>query len=507
MPSKLSELYGWNPMKIKAGDLEQVYNRSKLALSVGEKDLYQSTGVVGIEVEAEGVIAPHAGNVLEGYFPYVWAKDKDNSLRNNGMEFISTPLSGKYINMALNLLSEAFKGQRAINGYAEPFFTDLCGVHVHMNVRDFNVEQLANLLLTYVVFEKSLYALAGNRDKNIFCLPVGVVAPNWREFLSVWEKDNNRLVDLTQKSEKYSALNIKPITNLGTVEFRHMEGNLDLPRLRAWISIILLMRDYALKRQWKELQEEIFALNTNSEYKNFAEGVFQGWLKHLDDSTLWNNMADGVRKAKLFCIPARDVYVNDANKNKKEVAEKEIEAVDNDPAYDYHRRGDRSYRFNRVRGLWYTWEFDGDGWENLRACNAADMGMIPENFQRARVDYYPHLIGNQNRVGARRAILPGFKKAVDAPRPEIERIPRGPAPKVILDMEQMANRVGVKFENFIADELAPPRKAVAAQAFAEWAAKGEQIARDKRRDEEIAAERAKLIAEMQANARNRQRGV
>lgn len=272
----------------------------------------KSTGIIGMEIEVEGFVGP--STPYDNYFPYLWARAADGSLRNAGCEFISVPIQGQYIVVALNFLKE-YLAYHKTAGYNPVTFSDLCGVHVHLNVRDFSVGQFANLLFLYMVFENSLMRIAGDRSRNIFCLPINVLTPALRSFLS--RVDGKTLTDLvmgsSEETSKYAALNYVPVKKLGTVEFRHMEGNLNVPRLLHWVSAILRIRDFALDADYLNLKEKVFDLNTNSEYEKFGRAVFDKWFDKINNSTLWNEMAGGVRKLKTLTIPARDIYVADVN--------------------------------------------------------------------------------------------------------------------------------------------------------------------------------------------------
>ncbi len=294
----------------------------------GAKELYKSEGIVGVEIEVENCWIMPAGN-YDDYRVYFWANAKDGSLRHQGVEWISVPMTGEGIVVSLNFLKTYLKVQEP--KYKPVQFSDLCGSHVHLNVRDFSVEHFGNLVFLYTVFEDSLLRIAGDRSRNIFCLPVSTTAPALRQFLSTMDDPNKAekniqelIYGTDEQKSKYAAFNYVPVNKLGTVEFRQMEGHLDVPRWLHWISLILLLRDAALRYPFVELRKEVFALNTNSEYEKFAKGVFKDWFQYIDNSTVWNEMAGGVRKLKALSIPAREIYVDDVKGGRPPREEEEL---------------------------------------------------------------------------------------------------------------------------------------------------------------------------------------
>ena len=69
-----------------------------------------------------------------------------------------------------------------------------------------------------------------SRRDNIHCVPL---TDTYLPSLYASE-----LVQLHNRWHKYTALNIKPLNTLGTIEFRHMQGHDDLNLLRQWLTII-----------------------------------------------------------------------------------------------------------------------------------------------------------------------------------------------------------------------------------------------------------------------------
>lgn len=195
--------------------------------SVGVRVRYPEIRL-GIELEYERM---HDAYPVLNY----WHLERDNSLRNNGVEFISNPLAEGDIHEALR------EAQQNITHYGlEASWR--CGGHTHVNVAYWTWQQLFQFSIVYALVEPYLFhEWAPGRWGNHFCVPMS---------------QNNRLVDgMAQDAQllragrgnmlnllacnKYSALNYKPITQHGTVELRHLPGTTNMDRIQRWCDFLL----------------------------------------------------------------------------------------------------------------------------------------------------------------------------------------------------------------------------------------------------------------------------
>lgn len=238
---------------------------------------------VGIEIETENV------STFRHESPY-WSMVEDGSLRNSGREFITPPIRAWRVERALSQLFT-----REINSTIE--FSERTSVHVHMNIRTLTVEQLEALIITYLVFEKALFTFVGNnRYSNIFCVPI--VETDIGENLLPLITDKHPQVSW----QKYTALNLLPIMQKGTIEFRHMNGTNDIKHLITWINLILSLKKFALQKSPAYIWNRINTLNTTSEYRLFGEEVFDEYLQLLWNDEFNTGVADCITYVKQFCI-------------------------------------------------------------------------------------------------------------------------------------------------------------------------------------------------------------
>lgn len=221
---------------------------------------------IGLEFEFEGALPgswPGQGSPLWNFFLY----KEDGSLRDHGLELVfHNPLFGKDIIDALTTIREA-STRWTVNHRT--------GLHVHLDVRDMEQEELFRLFQLYALFERMLFKFVGDsRAASNFCVPwfrcteqfrtMGVLTRDLGKVNSVKESFNN----LT----RYVALNVAALAKFGSIEFRHMQNTHDYGRINTWIKFIMCLKKAAheLKFEKDELLLEI----SKAGPMNFIDKVF-----------------------------------------------------------------------------------------------------------------------------------------------------------------------------------------------------------------------------------------
>lgn len=264
-----------------------VINHSKINVDTDKQ-------LLGVELEIEAV--RNAEDLVENLPIQVTT---DGSLRNNGYEFITQPINLSTLKWALEIFFKRGK-------FTEESYSERTSVHVHANCQDLTKDEVYSILLTYQVFERLLYAwCGGDRDKNIFCVP--------------WNQTNlpnlvlrSKALDKLKNWQKYTGLNILPLTSKGTIEFRHMAGTNDLNKIVKWCELISCLFDYGKRYKVDHIKETIVTLNTNSMYAGFLMDVFQGHSEEF--LNLFNYRAvleEGVLDTKYaIMVPKTEVKVD-----------------------------------------------------------------------------------------------------------------------------------------------------------------------------------------------------
>lgn len=243
----------------------------------------------GMEVEVENVPDPIIRCQKQPY----WTITTDNSLRDYGFEFITPPLRADQFEGALKQLNYSLPNNCR--------FTPRTSVHVHMNVRDLNIEQINSLILIYTVMEGVLFNWVGTRKDNVFCIPI--IDTDYVQNYITFVNDPR---DMVESWNKYTAFNMLPVCTKGTVEFRHMYGTANVNVLLKWINILSKLKQFAKKYTLMQVKSTILELNSNSQYEMFIDDVFEDYADELKRTTpnLQESMQHEVSYAKLATIKA-----------------------------------------------------------------------------------------------------------------------------------------------------------------------------------------------------------
>lgn len=209
--------------------------------------------MVGIEVEIENA----DGGRME--LNAAWQVTDDGSLRNGGREFITRPVKARDTPILLTHLFRQYLNTENC------CFSPRTSVHVHLNVQDFEYDQLFSFVSLYSMFEKYLFQFVGRgRKNNIYCVPIS---------------ESSLITNLIEKNpgrdwSKYTSLNLLPVATQGTVEFRHMHGTADVQKLCQWIGMITRLKSYVKSQNTKELRVLISSLSDKTDIFSLAAAVF-----------------------------------------------------------------------------------------------------------------------------------------------------------------------------------------------------------------------------------------
>lgn len=255
------------------------------ALYKNTKPLHNSRYIFGIEVEVEGITKSD----YRGTYADYWTATTDNSLRNNGVEFVSAPLRADQLEGAFAQLKQSINTNHN--------FSPRTSVHVHMNVRDMTINQINNLLIVYTVVEDLLFNYAGeSRKNNVFC--IRLQDTNYIDNMRLFQ---NNPTGTVHRWNKYTALNLHPIADKGTVEFRHMRGTLDVDVLLTWVNLLSCIKTFAKDNTTNHIFQQVMMLNAESNYEMFLYRVFGDYTKHLSlGCNLHEQMKDAVSYIKLI---------------------------------------------------------------------------------------------------------------------------------------------------------------------------------------------------------------
>jgi hypothetical protein len=282
-------------------------------------------GVYGIEVEAERLGVADSRGLTEG-LPFaspqlqrlvdtlVWKATQDGSLRHRGVEFISVPMQKEH---ALHALSDLYSCMN--DGLFAPSVRT--GIHVHANVSQMENYELLQVMRAYAAAEPLLMQYVGvEREQNIYCVPLYRASnerQRWLEFASLLRLPTLRnkissAARLLDACCKYSALNISPISRLGTVEFRHAPTFARFSDMRGWLDLVdatmrLRLPDAATVADLAPLRRAMPARLSWDEYEHRV--LYTGALEFANDlAGRPYVIPEWGAPASLAFAPAKSVY-------------------------------------------------------------------------------------------------------------------------------------------------------------------------------------------------------
>ena len=235
---------------------------------------------VGIEIECEGY-----ERGVEA--PQHWTLVEDGSLRQGGIELVSSILRGEDILNALDT-AVAFCSKNKLK------FSDRCSVHVHLDVRHLDTDELLLLVAMYTIFEKFFFMKCGDSDRefNNHCRPIQASTQLYTSVRELFSSNPSAVAGALDQWPKYSAFNLKPVLTQGSIEFRHHVGTADKSTILRWINLIFSLASYARKNKATDLQSEIDKVCSD------GRGLFRAvFPKYSDEfsSEIQQNMLEGAR--------------------------------------------------------------------------------------------------------------------------------------------------------------------------------------------------------------------
>lgn len=248
----------------------------------------------GLAVEFE--VEYTADKILPGYDVEGFRVVNDGSLRNLGIEYVSTavrPLTG-----VKNDLDRLF----LVLGVMKPFITDKkaarTGFHVHGNTLNRTLTQTLTTITTYWLIESIVSPMCGeHREGSLFCLRAKD-APGQVDFLTkalMTSHKTGRVLfsNFNEGALKYAGLNLFTLVKFGSLEFRLMKGLFDVDLQKSWVQMCnQLMYELPFESPFEVLEA---AWKYRENPREFLEILFKGNERLLKDvNTHWTD--DSLKK-------------------------------------------------------------------------------------------------------------------------------------------------------------------------------------------------------------------
>lgn len=202
--------------------------------------------------------------------------EEDHSLRNNGREFISHPIS---LDKAIKFYNDVMHNDFVSWIVQSERCSERGSIHVHVNVLHLEADQVENILRFYSMLEAGFFNIvAAHRRNNIYCVPLSATSLP-RKIVC---KD---LYEVAHSWHKYTALNAKSLEKLGTLEFRHLQATEDSTLVEYWLRCIDKLFDEGERAQRGDLsfQEVLMMYERVFGYAPTKEIVETLLLAHQED--------------------------------------------------------------------------------------------------------------------------------------------------------------------------------------------------------------------------------
>ena len=168
----------------------------------------------GVEIEVEGEDLPVFDYSTTHSILSKWKTTYDGSLRGESKEYVSRK---PYL---MNTTRGMVATLADYLSTCELNISDRCGVHVHTNVQDMQINHLYNFLVLYFLIEEPLIDWCGPaRVANVFCMR-GKDASGNIDYIRDSMDDLHLIVNADSSVCKYGALNLSSIPIFGSLEFR-----------------------------------------------------------------------------------------------------------------------------------------------------------------------------------------------------------------------------------------------------------------------------------------------
>jgi hypothetical protein len=309
--------------------IASIFGKQEYRPPEASKELALPLAKVGVEIEVEN--SPFRNNNSEyvKHFPEWKAhlEHPEGSLRNAGMEFST---KGGYVGGELVSAIRDFCEEAKKVGFSEGY--PRAAIHFHIDVTELSASQLLNTILCYMMFENSFFSFAGEWRRTCgFCDGLLTSQDEYPEMAALlYDMENfdiKKLQDRDNTFSKYMAVNLKPLYEQGTIEFRHLPTTFNFERIMQALNMALCM-----KRFGKEVDTDPVAYLQRYGPSAMVRKVFKGF-DWIDNYIVYKDMFEAVpdimalrllrRKGKLDPWDPPDNPLLDG-KRKAPVEKKEI---------------------------------------------------------------------------------------------------------------------------------------------------------------------------------------
>lgn len=259
----------------------QAFGKREPQLTAEHPSIVMQCGV-GIELELEGISNLEVS---------LWNCTEDGSLRDGCEMVCARPYNGQQLFRAIHNLSDAVNASDAEGTWR-------CSTHVHMDMRDADSNILKKTILAWCFYEKVMFKCSGfHRYRSNFCPAFAVAQAQVMNASEAFNYEGSDFFNrLIHTWDKYTSLNLLPLMQYGSIEFRISEPKWKRSQLLNLVNRYLTLKKLAVEN----------ASMSNDEFIEHLNNVrFEPMLAHLplDYSLDETDLDLGYRLARdvLYC--------------------------------------------------------------------------------------------------------------------------------------------------------------------------------------------------------------
>lgn len=259
----------------------QAFGKRAPQLTAEHPSIVMQCGV-GIELELEGISNLDVD---------LWICTEDGSLRDGCELVCSRPYNGQQLFRAIHNVSQAVNDSGAEGTWR-------CSTHVHIDMRDADSNIVKKTMLAWAFYEKLLFKCSGfHRYRSNFCPAFAVVQAQVMNASEAFNYNGGDFFSRIVGSwDKYTSLNMLPLQQYGSMEFRISE-----PKWKRSQLLNLVNRYLTLKK----LAVDNAAMDNDAFVEHLNNVRFAPMLPHLplDYVITESDLDEGYRLARdvLYC--------------------------------------------------------------------------------------------------------------------------------------------------------------------------------------------------------------
>lgn len=234
----------------------------------GQHKINPSSRYISMEIEVSNVArGSNLGNFINTVKNWGGGVVRDGSLPATGFEINTAPASGDvFVEQVKSICEELKNVQAKVNAQ--------CGLHVHVDARDYSYYDVRRLVKLYANIEDPLYRLLSPaRRSSRFCIPCGqgylfnIKSNNYKELKrsltkNIYGRGSTRDVRKSKYNDaRYKALNLHSWFYRGSIECRMFSGTIRQDKIVPWGILWAGLLDAAAKMSDAEV-DEMIAKNT-----------------------------------------------------------------------------------------------------------------------------------------------------------------------------------------------------------------------------------------------------